>query len=405
MTTDAPAREDASVADAGADTATLAPDTGGTPDTAAGPDLPPATCGRLGETCCATPTPCNGAATCAANVCQCAAPAIMCAGACVNPNTNPNHCRSCNHSCQGGACVAGSCAPVMVASAQDNPSYLTADDTHLYWRRGPTTAGAIARAPKDGSAAAVEVVGMVNGVGALASSGTHLTYFANRNVWSCALPACAAPLRLAPAIPTMSLGTDIADVHLNPAKARVFFTDQAKLYSVPLAGGATTTHLTSTFPSVAMGVDTQFMYYAERDAMSQVSLQKLTINPPPSRASLVEFPAGSGLPRQLAVTADRLLWVSTGGLSSILLDSPSRVPPTPLATGNITRMAVEGSTVFWGDFMSAASGRILSCATSGCRGVAPAVHATTCGPNYLAADATTVYWICAGTGTVWKVAR
>jgi hypothetical protein len=56
--------------------------------------------------------------------------------------------------------------------------------------------------------------------------------------------------------------------------------------------------------------------------------------------------------------------------------------------------------------MNPNQGRILSCGIAGCRGVAPAVNAaSTCGPNYLAADATAVYWICVGTGAVWKVAR
>jgi hypothetical protein len=383
--------------DASTDTAAVPPDAGPTPD------LPPGACGRVGDVCCATGDACNGAATCSGGLCQCASPAIMCAGFCVNPNINANHCRVCNHSCQGGACTGGNCAPVMVASAQDNPTYLAVDDAHLFWRRGNGSAGAIVRVRKDGSAPLGDLIGMLDGHGTLAGDGTRLYYFANNNMWSCAVPTCGTPVRLAPTTPTMSLGISIIDAQLGPAKSRLFWSDYAKLYSVPVAGGATQTHLSGNFPTTTMAIDNTFMYYAERDVMGVVSLYRLTVNNPPMRAPLIDF--ASGFPRQIAVTGDRLLWVQTGSVNSVVLDPPSRVPPAPLATGTPTRMAIDGSTVFWADFMNANTGRILSCATTGCRGVAPAVLASTCGPNYVAADPTTVYWSCAGTGQVWKVAR
>ena len=388
-----------------ADTAVDAADAAVSPDTAAPPDLPPAACGEPGQACCATATPCTGAATCVASMCQCAGPNMMCAGACVNPTSDSRNCRTCGHSCQGGPCTMSSCGPVMVASAQDNPTYLTADDQHLFWRRGPTNGGAIARIRKDGSLPVADLVSMIDGQGAMIGDGSHLFYFGNNNVWSCTVPSCPTPQRLAPTMPTMSLGVSIIDVTLNPARARLFWSDNAKLLSVPVGGGATMTHLSGNFPTTTMAIDTGLMYYVERDPMGAVSIQKLTTMPPPARAVVVDFPANALFPRQIGILGNRLLWVSTGSVNSMLVDSPSTTPPAPLATGSPTRMALEGTTVFWGDFASATSGRILSCSTSGCRGLPPTVLAATCGPGYVAADATAVYWICNTTGTVWKVAR
>ncbi|HXU82582.1 MAG TPA: hypothetical protein VN914_14365, partial [Polyangia bacterium] len=157
------------------------------------------------------------------------------------------------------------------------------------------------------------------------------------------------------------------------------------------------------FPSNSLAVDNSFIYYVDRDPMGNIGIRKRTAVDPPALAMIINFPAGTGFPRQIAVTADRLLWVGTGIFSSPL-DPPTKIPPSPLATGSPTRFAIDGNTLFWGEFASASSGRIYSCPITGCRG-SPTVIAATCGVGFLAVDATSVYWICGAMGTVMKVAR
>jgi hypothetical protein len=372
------------------------------------PDGPPAACGAVGIACCPTGRPCLGAATCSGTTCACAAPAMMCNNVCVNLATSPNNCGACGHDCQGGTCTMGTCQPVMVAMQQENPAYITVDDAFLYWRRGPSTSGSIGRMRKDGMAmGAGDLIGGLNGIGAIVSDNTRVYYYANGQVASCAVPACAGgPQALAPTRPTMTLGVDIIDLAFNPARSRVFWTDQAHILSVPIGGGMLQTHLTGTFPSTSVAVDLRFIYYVDRNPMNVVSLRKRTAVDPPALGILVEFPAAAALPRQLAVTPNRLLWVSNGAVSALPLPEPAgtAVPP-PLAGGSPIRIAIEGNQVFWTDFVSPSMGRVLSCPTVGCR-PSPVVVATfSCGPGFIAADAQTVYWTCPTAGLVMKVAR
>src|SRR5690348_6466281 len=68
-------------------------------------------------------------------------------------DSDPNNCGVCGHSCLGGACAAGACVPVRLASDQGDSAYgaawypyttdigdplpgpdrLAVDDTHVYW--------------------------------------------------------------------------------------------------------------------------------------------------------------------------------------------------------------------------------------------------------------------------------
>jgi hypothetical protein len=331
----------------------------------------------------------------------------MCGNTCINPMTAPNHCGACGHDCQGGTCTGGECNPVTIAMQQEDPSYVTVDDAFVYWRRGPATSGSIARIRKDGTLNAGDLVTSLNGIGTIVSDGNRVYFYSNGQIGSCAIPGCAGGITaLAPTRPTVTLGIDIIDVVFNPSRSRLFWTDHARIFSVPIGGGMTQTHLTGNFPSTSVAVDLRFIYYIDRDPMNVVTLRKRTAVDPPALGILVQFPPTAALPRQLAVTPNRLLWVSTGSVSALPLPEPAgtAVPP-PLAGGSPTRMAIDGNQLFWGDFQSASMGRILNCPTIGCR-APPAVVATfPCGPGSVAVDATTVYWTCAATGVVMRVAR
>ena len=43
------------------------------------------------------------------------------------------NCGSCGHSCLGGACQAGVCQPVVLATGQNNPPDIAIDATNVYW--------------------------------------------------------------------------------------------------------------------------------------------------------------------------------------------------------------------------------------------------------------------------------
>ncbi|MBC8133480.1 MAG: hypothetical protein H7X95_10915, partial [Deltaproteobacteria bacterium] len=59
---------------------------------------------------------CTGGNVCTAGACACPAGSTSCGGTCVDLATSAAHCNACNHSCQGGLCVARQCQAVRVAA-------------------------------------------------------------------------------------------------------------------------------------------------------------------------------------------------------------------------------------------------------------------------------------------------
>jgi len=72
---------------------------------------------------------------------------------CTTPAANdPANCGRCGHSCQGGACKAGVCQPLVLAKDRRSPVDLAVSGAHVYWvEQGTTTSdladGRLGRAP------------------------------------------------------------------------------------------------------------------------------------------------------------------------------------------------------------------------------------------------------------------
>jgi hypothetical protein len=58
----------------------------------------------------------------------------MCGSSCVDEQTDGNNCGTCGHSCLGGACSAGLCQPVTLATT--GGTYLAIDTANVYWSNG-----------------------------------------------------------------------------------------------------------------------------------------------------------------------------------------------------------------------------------------------------------------------------
>ncbi len=88
----------------------------------------------------------EGGGTSGATTCK----ATTCGTECIDTRTDAKHCGACEHDCQGGACDAGLCQRVVLAT--DYASALVADATHLYYR---TTGDELVRIPNNGGVAFV----------------------------------------------------------------------------------------------------------------------------------------------------------------------------------------------------------------------------------------------------------
>jgi hypothetical protein len=100
---------------------------------------------------------------------------------CANVTTDPTNCGRCGHDCLGGACAAGVCQPLLVASFTDQPvgSVVLSQD-HVFWNTMQDLAGGpgnVYSCPKVGCAGAYTVLPAVgNVVRNLGSDGAQKVY-------------------------------------------------------------------------------------------------------------------------------------------------------------------------------------------------------------------------------------
>lgn len=79
---------------------------------------------------------CGTGFACVAGTCTCAKTA--CGTACVDLATDKDNCGQCGHGCQGGACTAGKCQPVVVANNLDSTtSIIGIDGQYVYYQDNP----------------------------------------------------------------------------------------------------------------------------------------------------------------------------------------------------------------------------------------------------------------------------
>lgn len=94
----------------------------------------------------------DGGASDASQV-RCEGGESACADACVDVSSDPDHCGRCDHACLGGACAAGVCQPVTLASDLAIPQGLAVGPDGVYVTL--YSGNAVVRIPKEGGEPAV----------------------------------------------------------------------------------------------------------------------------------------------------------------------------------------------------------------------------------------------------------
>jgi hypothetical protein len=91
---------------------------------------------------------------------------------CADTSSDPLNCGSCGHSCLGGKCQEGRCAPVTLATlAANEPRYITLDSSSVYF----TTPTGVASVAKNGSSGPTPLATTASGdFRGLTRTGTHL---------------------------------------------------------------------------------------------------------------------------------------------------------------------------------------------------------------------------------------
>ncbi len=363
-----------------------------------------ANCGGCGVTC-------GTHQVCRAGGCVCP---LTCSGACVDGDTDPANCGACGHDCLGGACSAGACQPITLATGQIMPMCMAMNATGVYW----TNNGTVMPGPGNGS---------VMGV---ALDGTHLTTLATGDSpYGIAVDAQYAYWTDADdsilwRSPLDGGGVDggtkmqlyagtypanqVRGVAL--AGGLVYWGDDgdgafaagAGIFAVPPTGGGNPMPITlsgtnTRHAGVAcqIGVDAKNLYYP---AYFPVGIDSV--------------PLGGGTPTMISSVPSNLGdgWGVAVGPQSVFFDEygKSVLYSVPLGGGTPTMfvtspgypvgMVVYDDRLFWAD----GSGTIRSVPVQGGPQV---IHANgQPGPTEVTVDARAIYWINHG-GSVMKVAR
>ena len=105
-------------------------------------------CGGCGNTC-------PAGASCMSGKCVCPGNETLCTKMCVDMSHDASNCGACGHNCQGGMCVASMCQPVILASGQNSPQDIAVDGTSVYW----VNFGTVTNNNKDGTVMKVPIAG------------------------------------------------------------------------------------------------------------------------------------------------------------------------------------------------------------------------------------------------------
>jgi sugar lactone lactonase YvrE len=310
------------------------------------------------------------------------------ASACdADTNADPHNCGACGHDCCGGACTAGQCQPLVLASQQVKPAWVIADATHVYWEvnttsfQGSVPPTDVMRVGTDGSN--LEVFASQRAIfNGIQTDGTRI-------IWLEASVAPPAPFRVAWADKTATVGDAGAPVQVVPAmdpnassaSMRGFYVDTATMYwfgnsstecpnfsacvfFAPTSnlGARTVVQVTTSPYNIALGsADTDYIYpWTQNGSIARLS-KKLVDGGLPS--DIVETTADGGV--SITAVDETTLYFSNTAAGTIyaMPKVPDAGAPQVFATlQNVPRtLAATQGQVYWAN-----SDGIVSCPASGC---------------------------------------
>ncbi|WP_197041488.1 hypothetical protein [Chondromyces apiculatus] len=339
----------------------------------------------------------GGGVGCIAPLAECDAdPVTVCE---TDTSNNPEHCGACGHSCLGGACVAGTCQPIVLATQQSNPWTIALDDTHVYWTNAgvaSSPSGSVARIPKMGGDVQVLAAGQTYPFIGIAVAGgwVYWTNYSGGTVRR--VPVAGGAEETLASGPMNPKGITVTDTHVYWAN------NDGTIMRHPVTGPLQQFEVAFSAPGtkpygVALGNGGLFWAVASAD-VGVIEYLPLGGGPPSRIAELQD------LPLYVATQGDHVYWVNTGAGPSIVRAPMAGGPTEVLATSasaGAYGLAVAGPDVY---FTNHQQGTITR--TSSSPPAAEQVILTGQGkPRLIAADDLAIYWVNQTSGTVMKLAR
>ena len=287
---------------------------------------------------------------------ECSAPLSFCSGACVDEQSDPNHCGSCEVICVG-ECSAARCL-VTLASDQDGPAGITVNGTYVFWTN-------------TGGEAANNGTVMVVPLGGITYGGTPTTIASGQGApggitvddtnvyWTTVLGGTVMALPLSLVGSTHATPTTLASGQSEPTGVAV---DTARIYWTN--AGVTGDGGSGTVMALGLG-----------DGGAPATLS-----------------SGQSLPTRIAVNPTDVFWANDDAV--VALSFSDGGTPGVLATTSPTAIAADATNVYWTNLGTAENqyvdGSVLRISRSG--GVVTTLATGQAVGAAIAVDATSVYW-------------
>jgi hypothetical protein len=340
--------------------------------------------------------PCPLGAACQAGGCVCPLDmATACAGACTDLQSDPVNCGSCGHSCLGGACDAGSCQPVVLQSGLAGPTLVMVSGSSVFWDYGSGLG--ISQSSVNG--------GAVTTTDTATTGLFQLEVHAGYLFWEGAAYANNEASDIIGRIPvnggpSISLFTQIiqspSDVSgLGIDGTYAWFSDTAldKIYKVLMTGGAPI-QVAGAGPCVNkpayLIVDAGQAYWLN-SALGSICAAPTAGGPP------VQVYGGVGTAGPILADAGHIYSVGPSGIFQVPKGGGAA---TTICNGNFTRLATDGSFIYWTDL---SAGKVMRVPTSG--GSVEVVAKLQQLPYGIAVDAEAIYWVDYGGNALMKLAK
>lgn len=356
---------------------------------------------------------CGTGFVCANGTCTCSKK--LCGAACVDVQTDASNCGECGHGCQGGACTAGKCKPVLVASNLDSTtSIIGIDGQYVYYQdNGLASQGDTSFDARRVSKSAT------NGSGTLIYTGTYRDQF-HGVVGTSLLMTSGYPKYICSIATTSSCtgsrteldapgdyGQFIPWHTMSPQVFSYREEDEGLLigWISPSAGAVATFTDTTADAYYSSYMASGDSVYWIRNLSSETSLfasssasaatkTRLTTDLA-STMSIVDANALSVLLWNVASGVHSLYRVPlTGAAAPVLLTTVAPAPSTPMAT--------EGTSgVYWFD----GDGILNRCQASGCAGSKSTMAENQSPSGVLFQDATALYWLNTSPYSIVRLAK
>jgi hypothetical protein len=300
-------------------------------------------------------------------------------------NTDPLNCGACDHSCLGGECHDGECAPVVIAKDQLRVAGLAIDDKYAYWANFPGDVnvvgqGQIQRALLAGGGNIEPVASNLTNPAGLIADGSSI-YFSNPYCCNATIQKVAKTGGNAVSLATGQSGAqggvlfggmiywpnhvaggavmgvsiaggNAAPVYDNIDRPQWVAADTNNLYwteleagfirKAPRAGGGASTQLASGQPNPCLlTLVGQYLFWANDNNMMRVAINS---------TGGAAFQAAEGRPGMMASDGKNLFWFGTKGIK-MAAASGANVQTLASAdeAGGLGSLVIDAKSIVWYD--------------------------------------------------------